>query len=125
MQELVAYRRRHFPDAASWRVVPERYPQPDPMLLLAVREWVLSVGQHPEVGLNKQKRLASILTEILVARAAIETYLTESLASGISIGMKDTEVYAHGDVGYMAGTYTVTDAVGATIDKGRYVEIWI
>jgi hypothetical protein len=46
------------------------------MLLLAVREWVLSVGHDPGVGLNKQKRLASVLTEILVARAAIETYST-------------------------------------------------
>ncbi len=63
-------------------------------------------------------------SETIGSRAAIEAYLTESLASGISIGMKDTEVYAHGDVGYMAGTYTVTDAGGATIDKGKYVEIW-
>jgi ketosteroid isomerase-like protein len=50
--------------------------------------------------------------------------LTESLASGISIEMNDTEVYAHGDVGYMAGTYTVADAGGAIIDKGKYVDIW-
>ena len=63
-------------------------------------------------------------SETIGSRAAIEAYLTESLASGISTGMKDTEVYAHGDVGYMAGTYTVTDAGGATIDKGKYVEIW-
>jgi hypothetical protein len=76
VQELVAHRNTFFPDAASWRVVPERYPQPDPTLLLAVREWVLSIGSHPGVGLNKQKRLASVLTEILVARAAIETYST-------------------------------------------------
>ncbi len=62
--------------------------------------------------------------ETISSRAAIEAYLTESLASGISVGLKDTEVYAHGDVGYMAGTYTVTDAGGATIDKGKYVEIW-
>jgi len=63
-------------------------------------------------------------SEAISSRAAIEAYLTESLASGISIGMKDTEVYAHGDVGYMAGTYIVTDAGGATIDPGKYVEIW-
>jgi uncharacterized protein (TIGR02246 family) len=63
-------------------------------------------------------------SETISSRAAIEAYLTESLASSISIGLKDTEVYAHGDVGYMAGTYTVTDAGGATIDKGKYVEIW-
>jgi len=74
VQELVDYRRRHFPDATTWRLLPERHPQPDPTLLLAVREWVLSVGHDPGVGLNKQKRLASVLTEILVARAAIETY---------------------------------------------------
>ncbi len=63
-------------------------------------------------------------SETISSRAAIEAYLTESLASGISVGLKDTEVYAHGDVGYMAGTYTVTDAGGATIDKGKYVDIW-
>jgi ketosteroid isomerase-like protein len=63
-------------------------------------------------------------SETISSRPGIEAYLMESLASGISIGMKDTEVYAHGDVGYMAGKYTVTDASGATIDKGKYVEIW-
>ena len=63
-------------------------------------------------------------SETISSRAAIEAYLTESLAGGISVGLKDTDVYAHGDVGYMAGTYTVTDAGGATIDKGKYVEIW-
>ena len=62
--------------------------------------------------------------ETISSQAAIEAYLTESLANGISIGMNDTEVYAHGDVGYMAGTYTVTDAAGATTDKGKYVDIW-
>ncbi len=63
-------------------------------------------------------------SETISSRAAIEAYLTESLASGISVGLKDTEVFAHGDVGYVAGTYTSTDAGGATVDKGKYVEIW-
>ncbi len=63
-------------------------------------------------------------SETINSRAAIEAYLTESLASGISIGLKDTEVYAHGDIGYMAGTYTVTDAGGATIGEGNYAWIW-
>ncbi len=60
----------------------------------------------------------------VIGRAAIEANLTDSLASGISIGLKDTEVYAHGDVGYKVGTYTVSDAGGATIDEGKYVEVW-
>ncbi len=69
-------------------------------------------------------RLMSPNSETISSQAAIEAYLTESLASGINIGMNDTEVYAHGDVGYMAGTYTVADAGGAIIDKGKYVDIW-
>jgi uncharacterized protein (TIGR02246 family) len=63
-------------------------------------------------------------SETVIGRAAIEANLTDSLASSISFGLKDTEVYAHGDVGYKVGTYTVSDAGGATIDEGKYVEVW-
>ena len=63
-------------------------------------------------------------SETVIGRAAIEANLTDSLASSISVGLKDTEVYAHGDVGYKVGTYTVSDAGGATIDEGKYVEVW-
>ncbi|MFQ5548759.1 MAG: nuclear transport factor 2 family protein, partial [Woeseia sp.] len=47
-------------------------------------------------------------SETIRGRTAIEAYFTESLASDVSIGLEDTGVYAHGDVGYMEGTYTVT-----------------
>ncbi len=63
-------------------------------------------------------------SETMSGRAAIEAYWTEFQASGIGIEIKDTEVYAHGDVGYKVGTFTATDAGGATIDEGKYVEIW-
>lgn len=63
-------------------------------------------------------------SETIRGRTAIEAYFTESLASDVSIGLEDTGVYAHGDVGYMEGTYTVTDTGGATVGEGKYVEIW-
>ena len=71
---LVAQRDRDFPDPHTWRLPLERYPQPDPTHLLAVREWVLSLGEQSSVPVARQKRLGSTLTQILVAKAAVETY---------------------------------------------------
>ncbi len=63
-------------------------------------------------------------SETISGRAAIEAFWREFQASGIGAEIKDTEVYAHGDDGYTVGTYTITDAGGATIDEGKYVVIW-
>jgi hypothetical protein len=71
---LVAYRNRAFPDPVHWQVGRERHPQPEPTRLRAVREWVWSLGVEAHVPLNRQKRLSSALTEILVARAALLAY---------------------------------------------------
>ncbi len=57
-------------------------------------------------------------------RAAIEAFWREFQADGIGAEINDTEVYALGDAGYTVGTYTATDAGGATIDEGKYVLIW-
>ncbi|MGH8194514.1 MAG: YybH family protein [Woeseiaceae bacterium] len=62
--------------------------------------------------------------ETVTGRAAIDAFWNEFLASGINGEIKDTEVYAQGDLGYKVGTYTMTDATGAAIDDGKYVEIW-
>jgi hypothetical protein len=71
---LVDYRNRTHPNAATWRTDGGKYPQPDPTLLLAAREWIWSLASEPSVSMGRQKRLLSVLTEILVARAAIQTY---------------------------------------------------
>ena len=61
-------------------------------------------------------------------RAAIEAFWAENLAKGNAKGnrpvVKEAEVYAQGDLGNTVGTYTVTDAGGATIDEGKYATIW-
>ena len=56
--------------------------------------------------------------------AAIEGFFREFQATGMRVELQDTEAYAHGDVGYKVGTYTISDADGATVDEGKYVEIW-
>ncbi len=63
-------------------------------------------------------------SETMSGRAAIEAFWTETLASGIGGVGTDAEVYAQGDVGYTVGTFTATDASGATIGEGKYVQIW-
>ena len=63
-------------------------------------------------------------SEAISGRAAIQAFWTEALVSGINGVAKDTEVYAHSDLGYTVGTYTATEAGGTTIDEGKYVIIW-
>ena len=57
-------------------------------------------------------------------RAATEAFWAENLAMGNRPVVKEAEVYAQGDLGNTVGTYTVTDAGGATIDEGKYATIW-
>jgi len=72
--QMVAWRNAEFPDAATWRLEALRYPQPEPTLVLALREWIWSLSSEPSIPLSRQKRLNKVLTEILVARAALQTY---------------------------------------------------
>ena len=63
-------------------------------------------------------------SESVNGRAAIEDFFAGFHASGLGVEIQDNETYAHGDVGYKVGTYTISDADGANIDEGKYVEIW-
>lgn len=71
---LIQLRDERYPQPGQWQPGKERYPQPDPTTQLAVREWVWSLASEPSVPLNRQKRLNRVMTEILVARTAVQTY---------------------------------------------------
>jgi uncharacterized protein (TIGR02246 family) len=83
------------------------------------RDWAALAAIYAEDG-----EVMPPNSNTMIGRAAIEAFWADFQASGIGVEGKDTEVYAHGDVGYEVGTYTVTDAGGVTIDEGKYVEIW-
>lgn len=71
---LIALRDEVYPHPGQWQPGRERYPQPNPTTQLAVREWVCALAREPSVPLNRQKRLSRVMTEILVARTAVQTY---------------------------------------------------
>jgi len=60
----------------------------------------------------------------VTGRAAIEAFWGDFIASGGGVRITDAEAYAHGDVGYKIGTYSITDSGGASVDEGKYVEVW-
>jgi len=62
-------------------------------------------------------------------RAAIRKYLAEYLpmfreGRYTPIIGKSVEITVSGDFGFRSGTYTVTDKAGATVDTGKWLEIW-
>jgi uncharacterized protein (TIGR02246 family) len=64
-----------------------------------------------------------------VGRAAIQAFIASDIAKSKAAGLTDkgdevTDVGVAGDMGWVTGTYSVTDASGATVDKGKYVTIY-
>ncbi len=64
----------------------------------------------------------------LKGRAAIKDFLTRDIAEAKSAGLtaKDGvgDVGISGDLAWHAGTSSVVDAGGKTVETGKYVEIW-
>ena len=62
-------------------------------------------------------------------RAAIKQLLARDIAGAGAAGItpvaaKESDVAVKGDVAWHAGTYTVKDKAGATVDSGGYMEVW-
>lgn len=65
----------------------------------------------------------------VVGRAAIRDYLASDIAktkaAGITLKNDDvTDAGVAGDMGWITGTFSATDASGAMVDKGKYVTIF-
>lgn len=57
-------------------------------------------------------------------RALIEADVAGAKAAGISLNISpDSKVDMSGDVAWQTGTFTVTDASGATVDTGKYLSV--
>jgi uncharacterized protein (TIGR02246 family) len=62
-------------------------------------------------------------------RAAIKQFLVKDIADSKAAGItlvltKENDVGVKGDVAWHAGTYTVANKAGATVDSGGYMEVW-
>lgn len=63
-------------------------------------------------------------------RAAIREFLAADMAAtkaaGLTMNIPEAgAVDVSGDLAYEAGTYTVTDATGATVDTGKYIGVFL
>ncbi|MGQ0428934.1 MAG: YybH family protein [Gammaproteobacteria bacterium] len=63
-----------------------------------------------------------------VGRDAIRTFLEGDIANTRSAGMSlnisaESTVDMSGDVAWQSGTFTVTDAAGATVDTGKFLSV--
>ncbi len=57
-------------------------------------------------------------------RGDVQAFWQQFFTTGISISIEDYDAAANGDVGYKAGTFTMTGPDGSVIDDGKYVEVW-
>jgi hypothetical protein len=60
----------------------------------------------------------------VTGRTAIETFWGDFIATGGVVTIVDSEAYAHGDVGYKLGAFTMIDSGGVLLDEGKYIELW-
>lgn len=57
-------------------------------------------------------------------RTLIETDVAGSKSAGVSLNISpDSTVEMSGDVAWQTGTFTVTDASGATVDTGKFLSV--
>lgn len=67
-------------------------------------------------------------TPALVGHAAIKDFLTKDTAAAKSAGLtaKDgvSDVGISGDLAWHAGSSSIVDASGKTVETGKYVEVW-
>jgi uncharacterized protein (TIGR02246 family) len=65
----------------------------------------------------------------VAGRAAIREFIASDIAKLKAAGLANkgdevTDAGVAGDIGWVTGTFSVTDASGATLDKGKYVTIY-
>jgi uncharacterized protein (TIGR02246 family) len=64
-------------------------------------------------------------TEAVKGRPAIEKLFTAFVAAGIKgVTLTSQEVEAHGDTATELGAYSIKDATGKEVDRGKYIVLW-
>ena len=78
--------------------------------------WEDSVLQPP--GAPSAKGSAAI-------RSFLEGDVAATKAAGLTMNIPEAgDVHVAGDLAYEAGTYSVTDSSGATVDTGKYIGVF-
>lgn len=62
--------------------------------------------------------------ELEIGREAVREEFSGMIAAGLAGRLETTEAVTAADIGYRVGTYTLTTADGAVVDRGKYIETW-
>ena len=62
-------------------------------------------------------------SEVVEGRKLIEAYWAP-FVEGVKGELDIQEAHTQGDIGYLLGTYKITDEGGNLVDRGKYLEIW-
>ena len=73
---------------------------------------------------SEDARLMPPSAETSQGHDAVRAAFGEMIDAGLSIDLETTEALAAGDLGTRIGTYVLTSADGAEVDRGKYVETW-
>jgi len=61
----------------------------------------------------------------MAVRQSLAANLTEMAASGFATTISEgAEIVVSGDYAFRSGTYSTTDKTGATVDTGKWLEVW-
>lgn len=67
-------------------------------------------------------RLLAPNAEMSQGKSGVEAAFRGMIAAGLKGSLKPIEAMAVGDTGYSVGTYALSDAKGAVVDRGKYLE---
>jgi uncharacterized protein (TIGR02246 family) len=62
--------------------------------------------------------------ELEIGREAVREEFSGMIAAGFSGRLETLEAVTAADIGYRVGTYTITAADGAVVDRGKFMESW-
>lgn len=63
-------------------------------------------------------------SELMQGHGPIRATFAEMIEGGLKLDLEPIESVVAGDIGYQVGTYTLQGPDGATVDRGKYMEVW-
>lgn len=62
--------------------------------------------------------------ELEIGREAVREEFSGMIAAGLGGRLETIEAVTAADIGYRVGTFTITSADGAVVDRGKFIETW-
>jgi uncharacterized protein (TIGR02246 family) len=102
--------------------------QPGSVLEALGEQWEAALNAGDVDGIvalyTEDCRLLPPNSELLSGREAVRQEFGGMIAAGLGGELETIEAVTAADIGYRVGTYTLTSADGAVVDRGKFMESW-